>query len=130
MTETSPVVLVLAPKDWSAQLTSELGDMAAVEATASLADLVEHIRPAAIICDGDQADWRGILSEVQIRNGDSTPPIIFLTRNADERLWVQMLEAGAFDLLEKPYRPEDLRWVVNSALSHSARKAKTAATAA
>ena len=42
--------------------------------------------------------------------------VVLMTRWADERLWLETPDAGACDLLAKPYRPEDLRWVVSTAL--------------
>ena len=54
--------------------------------------------------------------------------VVLLIRLADERLWVETLDAGAFDLLEKPCRPEALCWVVSTALKH--RSAQAASSAA
>ncbi len=67
----------------------------------------------AVICDADSLDWRVVLDAL-LQAGKT--PVIFLTRRADERMWVQMLQAGAFDVMSKPYRLEELRWVVTSAL--------------
>ena len=82
------------------------------------------VAAAAVICDADQVDWREALAVLR----PHCAHVIFLTRNADERLWLDILQAGAFDLLAKPCRGEDLRWVVQSALHFgSSLKMKTAA---
>jgi len=67
-----------------------------------------------IVCDADDVDWRAALDTLRPLPG--TADIIFLTGCGDERIWLDMLDAGACDLLQKPYQPEDLRWVVCTAL--------------
>jgi DNA-binding response OmpR family regulator len=67
-----------------------------------------------VICDADDVHWEAALEAFQ-QLGD-LPPIVFLTRAVDRRLWLDMLQAGAHDVLAKPYEPQDLHWVVRSAL--------------
>ncbi len=74
----------------------------------------ETSRPSVLLCDADRLDWNEALETV--RETMPGTAVVFLTRLADEHLWVEMLEAGAFDLLEKPYRSPDLRWVITTAL--------------
>ena len=94
-----------------------------------LLDAILHqaASPASVIlCDADCLDWK---EAVNLFQRLKTPgAVVLLTRLADERLWVETLDAGAFDLLEKPYRPENLRWVVSTALKH--RPERMAASAA
>ncbi len=71
-----------------------------------------------VICDADRLDWATALRRLHTQLPQC--PVVFLTRLADERIWLDMLESGAYDLLQKPYRAEDLRWVVCSALKHTA----------
>lgn len=77
----------------------------------------EHFPANVIVCDVDTIDWGEALALFRERQPGS--PVVFLTRLADEQLWIQMLDAGVYDLLEKPYRAEDLRWVVTSALKRT-----------
>jgi len=42
-------------------------------------------------------------------------PVIILSRTAEEREWVQVLEAGAFDLLVPPFQEEALLAVLEQA---------------
>ncbi|MFN8006797.1 MAG: hypothetical protein U0V70_07210 [Terriglobia bacterium] len=42
--------------------------------------------------------------------------IIVCTRFGDERLWCNVLERGAYDLLVAPYQMKDVQWVVEGAL--------------
>jgi len=114
----TPNVLAVVPEP------SEFALIAAGLATSGVrtchaADLLEAILhqygcPAdVILCDADRIDW-GQAIEL-FRQFRHPSRVIFLTRLADERLWLEMLDAGADDLLEKPCRPEDLRWVVDAA---------------
>ncbi len=69
--------------------------------------------PASVIlCDADGLDWK---EAVNLFRRMKTPG-------------VETLDAGAFDLLEKPYRPEALCWVVSTALKR--RTAQAASSAA
>ena len=40
-------------------------------------------------------------------------------RLADERLWLSVLELGAYDLIERPFRGEELRRIIENAHLHS-----------
>ena len=68
---------------------------------------------SGILCDADGLDWKEAVN--LFRRMKAPGAVVLLTRLADERLWVETLDAGAFDLLEKPYRPEALCWVVSTA---------------
>lgn len=128
---TTPCVLAVVsePADF-ATLSAEL--QAAGVPVCRAEDLLDAIlhqadSPASVIlCDTENLDWAEALELFQRLKTPNA--VVFLTRMADEHLWVQMLEAGAFDLLEKPCRPQDLRWVVSNALKR--RAGQSAATAA
>ena len=58
--------------------------------------------------------WGSVLEDVvQIR---MAAEIIVCTRFGDERLWCNVLERGAYDLLVAPYQMKDVQWVVEGAL--------------
>ncbi len=69
-----------------------------------------------ILYDADTADWTEALKI--LRRVGRRRPIVFLTRLADERLWLDMLQAGAFDLMAKPCGRADLQWVLTTALKN------------
>lgn len=49
-------------------------------------------------------------------------PVIIVSRTADEQEWLEVLEAGAFDLLGPPYYERVLLYVLEHAMvSHDAR---------
>lgn len=127
---TTPCVLAIVPQPPDfAELTA---DLQAVGIPVCRADgLLDAIlrqadSPASVIlCDADSLDWSEALN--LFRRLKAPSAVIFLTRLADEHLWLEMLEAGAFDLLQKPYRPQDLCWVVSTALKRRAGIGGTAA---
>lgn len=49
----------------------------------------------------------------------TTPPVIFLSGHADVRMAVDVMKAGASELLQKPVRPTDLLEAVNRAMSRN-----------
>jgi DNA-binding response OmpR family regulator len=58
-----------------------------------------------VICDTDCVDWKAALTVFRCLPAAA---IVFLARLADEPLWLEMLNAGAFDLLPKPYDRREL----------------------
>ncbi len=70
------------------------------------------VRPDVILCDADWLDWREALQTAQ----GLEIPVVFLSVLADERMWVAMLQAGAFDLLRKPCLPKELCWAIAGAV--------------
>jgi DNA-binding response OmpR family regulator len=62
-----------------------------------------------VICDTDGVDWRAALAVFRCL---PTAAIVFLARLADEPLWLEMLNAGAFDLLPKPYDRRELTRII------------------
>ena len=51
------------------------------------------------LCDG--RDWQDVLRELQ--KMEYPPPLIVADRLADDRLWAEVLNLGAHDLLAKPF---------------------------
>jgi CheY-like chemotaxis protein len=74
-----------------------------------------------VLCDGEFG-WREILDE--FRALPDPPFLIVTSRLADDRLWSEALNLGAYDVLAKPYDPDEvlrvldlawIRWVERSA---------------
>ena len=72
------------------------------------------IRPAAIIVDSDC--WKELLRCLQEMR--SPPALIVADRLADERLWAEVLNLGAYDLLNKPFDAKEVLHV----LGHACRR--------
>jgi DNA-binding response OmpR family regulator len=62
-----------------------------------------------IVCNSKLPDgaWEDILSATATQTVQ--PRIIVVSRQADERLWAEVLNSGGFDVLASPYREPDVR---------------------
>ncbi len=74
-----------------------------------------YTRPQVLVCDADLPDggWRRIWKALSI--GPRPPLLIVASRNADERLWAQVLNAGGYDVLLKPFHAEEVVWAIHCA---------------
>lgn len=74
-----------------------------------------HTHPRVLLCDEELPDgnWRRIWKALSI--GPDPPLLVVASRNADERLWSQVLNSGAYDLLAKPFRTEEVVWTLHCA---------------
>ena len=131
MTSAPCLLAVLSEPSDFASISAELSDLDVRTCYAKdLSDLLpedERTPPSVVLCDADRLNWSETLRSFQQKMPETA--VVFLTRTADERLWLRMLEAGAFDLLEKPYRSQDLRWVVSTALKRRAERRSSASAA-
>jgi DNA-binding response OmpR family regulator len=73
-----------------------------------------------IVCDADEVNWRTALGTLRELPGEAD--VIFLIKHADDRLWVEMLDAGVCDVLQKPFCGDELCWVVCTALRRRAMR--------
>jgi FixJ family two-component response regulator len=83
-----------------------------------------------IVYDADPSpqnseDWREALRQfLRVHSGAC---VLFLSRVADEDMWIEVLKTGGHDLLSKPFSETELRQAVRRAFL---RNSKTLATAA
>ena len=78
------------------------------EACDSLAAAMPLLSAASVVmCDERLADgnWRDVLS--QLETLPASPPLIVTSRLADDRLWAEVLNLGAYDLLMEPFQAEE-----------------------
>jgi CheY-like chemotaxis protein len=83
----------------------------------TLAALRKHRIPI-VLCDrdGQPEAWREI---VRASKDLPAPPCVIVTsRLADDRLWMELLNCGAFDLLAKPFDKPDVIRIVHAAWVH------------
>ena len=83
----------------------------------TLAVLGTHRIPI-VLCDDDAFPeaWREILRECKLL--PAPPCVIVTSRLASDRLWMELLSEGAFDLLSKPFDPSDVMRIIHSAWVH------------
>ena len=95
--------------------------------------LIETGRIPIVLCEhtaGDTA-WRDLLERTA--GLPDSPYLIVTSRTADEQLWSEALNLGAYDVLATPFNPEELGRVLSSALARwkdraDRSRAKPAAT--
>jgi DNA-binding response OmpR family regulator len=60
--------------------------------------------------------WIDMLEELRLLR--NAPPLIVTSRLADEKLWAEALNLGAYDVLAKPFDLSELVRIVNLAWLH------------
>jgi len=68
--------------------------------------------------EGPGWHWKNVLSD--LRQLTHPPQLIVTSRNADDRLWAEVLNIGGYDVLPQPLNPDEVRRVVAAARRHFA----------
>lgn len=82
---------------------------------ASALTALRQVEFAVIVCDSALGpnSWKDLLSGTQDMMSASS--LVVTSLHADERLWAEALNLGAYDVVAKPFYPAELIRVVNSA---------------
>ena len=77
--------------------------------------------PSLILCERDLPDgsWKDVFREAGVLR--NPPPVVVVSRQADERLWAEVLNLGGYDLLLKPFDNSEVRRVMSMAFRHRTR---------
>ncbi|HTP88011.1 MAG TPA: response regulator [Bryobacteraceae bacterium] len=96
---------ILGDGDWNIRGASSLR-----EATTLMNESV----PDLILCERELPDgsWKDVFCMLA---GRRRPPVVVVSRKADERLWAEVLNLGGFDMLLKPYDGAELRRMIHYA---------------
>lgn len=105
---------ILEAERWKVNTAQSCG-----EALRAMADET----PAVVACenqlpDGDWKDLFNLLNSL----GDP-PPVVVMSRNADENLWAEVLNLGGYDVLAKPFERAEVSRVVEMASRYGRRVA-------
>ena len=68
-------------------------------------------------------DWKQILQD--LRELEQSPQLIIASRHADDYLWAEALNLGAYDVLSQPFARDEVERVVASAGRHFEVKPKS-----
>ena len=105
--------------DDHATLRRMLGGLAwVVSAVGNCQEAVKQLsreKVSVIFCESllEDGTWKSILGHIR---GDAHPPLLIVTsRVADEHLWAEVLNLGGYDVLAKPFNPEEVRHVCTTA---------------
>jgi DNA-binding NtrC family response regulator len=91
----------------------------AVSLPSALSQL-RHLRPIpVVVCERNlvQVTWQEVLMETVLLR--EPPCFIITSRFADDYLWAEALNLGAYDVLTKPFDPIELTRAVSLAWQHS-----------
>lgn len=79
--------------------------------------ILRRNRIPIVICafESGESTWRRLLEQIAVM--PNPPYLIVASRNADESLWADVLDAGAYDLLAKPFYAGELRRTLSQAWS-------------
>jgi len=110
-------VLAVSPDSDDGRSFEELlhSDTCSVRIAKSCRDALKQIRddaPSVIACEKELPDgtWKDLFS---LMHGlKEKPPMIVMSRNADERLWAEVLNLGGYDVLAKPLERKEVSRVV------------------
>src|SRR5437899_1447595 len=82
----------------------------------ALAELIPN-RVSIVLCECQlpDGDWKDVLRQLARLQERPRPRLIVVSRNANEALWAEVLNMGAFDLLATPFREEELVFTIGSA---------------
>lgn len=96
----------------------------------SAAARLQSEKAPIVLCERESVagSWKDMLASV---GNISAPPLLIVTsRTADEYLWAEALNLGAYDVLSKPYHAAEVMRVLSMAWLHwSHRRAATASMA-
>jgi len=95
--------------DWTVIASSTLAS--------ALCTLRERPIPIVICdCDASLGSWNAMLDQISLL---PDPPLLIVTsRLADERLWAEALNLGAWDVLAKPFEADEVIRIVSIARQH------------
>jgi DNA-binding NtrC family response regulator len=103
--------------DWTVYTNSIWTLTASTTVASSFSFLRE--RPVPIVlceCDMFPGTWREMLEHISLF---PDPPLLIVTsRLADERLWAEALNLGAYDVLAKPFDAREVIRIVSLAWQH------------
>ncbi len=77
-------------------------------------------KTGCLILDVRMPGMGGLELQVRLKEGDTHPPIIFITAHDDGSLRQQVIQAGAVDVLHKPFPPNALVATVQAAFGNRA----------
>lgn len=88
------------------------------DSLASALAVIRRREIGVVICERDLSPgtWIDMLEELRLLR--DAPPLIVTSRLADEKLWAEALNLGAYDVLAKPFEHRELVRSVNLAWLH------------
>ena len=79
---------------------------------------LERNRIHVVLAETDLPRWTWKRALMDLRRLASPPQLVVASRNADDQLWSEVLNLGAYDLLAFPMRRDEVERVIVSARRH------------
>jgi DNA-binding NtrC family response regulator len=103
-----------------------------LETASSVAEVATRLRghpgvvviTDAVLADGD---WKDLLACAAQQ--PSPPPLIVAAHHADDRLWMEVLNSGGYNVVGKPFEGQEVFRVISMAWLHGRKRPKAAAHA-
>lgn len=119
--DSTPIRVLSVSKDASDHVTLRRilsGLPWSVSAAANCRQAVRELsreKISIIFCESllEDGTWKSVLGH--IRGGAHPPLLVVTSRVADEHLWAEVLNLGGYDVLAKPFSPEEVRHVCTTA---------------
>ena len=75
--------------------------------------------PALVLCERNLPDgsWRDVFRIAQ--KLATPPPVVVVSRSADDRFWAEVLNLGGYDVLLKPFERNEVSRVLRMAWGHA-----------
>jgi DNA-binding NtrC family response regulator len=82
---------------------------------------VKDSTPAVVACETDLPDgnWKDLFN--LLTSLQNPPPVVVLSRHADESLWAEVLNWGGYDVLAKPFDATEVSRVFEMACRYGRR---------
>jgi DNA-binding NtrC family response regulator len=113
-----PTILVVDSSSTLKEFRNILGDNFNFRAAKNLDEAANLASEASgVVCEDvmkNGKSWREVFKAVEDSSWGT--PLIVCSRNADERLWAEVLNYGCYDLLMKPFVIEEVTRVMNMAM--------------
>jgi DNA-binding NtrC family response regulator len=79
---------------------------------------IQRHTPSVVACEGELPDgsWKDLVS--QVHDLETPPPVVVMSRHADERFWAEVLNLGGYDVLAKPLERMEVSRVMRAAWRH------------
>ena len=99
-------------------LSAERWDVLQAETCGEALTAVKAKRPSVVTCDHNLPDgtWRDLFSLLE--SIGEPPPMVVISRQADESLWAEVLNCGGYDVLAKPLETTEVCRVLGMARRH------------
>ena len=98
---------IFAQSNWKLQFTRALPQTQTALSKLTVGVVISEA------CLSDGHCWKELLHEMQ--KLEDPPPLIVADRLADERLWAEALNLGAYYLLAKPFDAREVQYAVTTA---------------